>query len=274
MTKIYALANQKGGVGKTTTAVNLGAYLALGGMRVLLIDIDPQSNATSSLGFDKNNLPLSIYDALINKTPIREIILLTDHFCLELVPSSPALAGAEVEMVGLLAREHLLRKAIVPAIERYDYVLIDCPPSLGLLTINALTAAADGVIIPVQCEYLALEGLTLLIHTINLVRDNLNPRLEIRGMLMTMYDTRTNISKEVVEEVRKHFADKVFETLIPRNVRLSEAPSHGETILSYAPQSTGGSAYRTLARELIKGDAESGTSRIHNLPKFLLPRVQ
>jgi chromosome partitioning protein len=274
MSRIYALANQKGGVGKTTTAVNLGAYLALSGMRVLVIDFDPQANATSSLGFDKNNLPLSIYDALINKIPITETILLTDHFCLELVPSSPALAGAEVEMVSLLAREHLLHKAIAPVVERYDYVLIDCPPSLGLLTINALTAAADGVIIPVQCEYLALEGLTFLVHTVNLVQDNLNPGLRIRGLLMTMYDTRTNLSREVVEEVRKHFPDKVFDTIIPRNVRLSEAPSHGETILSYDPQSTGGAAYRTLARELIMGDEGLETSRIHDLPEFLLPRVQ
>ncbi len=253
MSKIYALANQKGGVGKTTTAVNLGAYLALSGMRVLLIDIDPQANATSSLGFDKNDLPLSIYDTLINNTPITEIILLTDHLCLELVPSSPALAGAEVELVGFLAREHLLRKAIAPVVERYDYVLIDCPPSLGLLTINALSAA-DGIIIPVQCEYLALEGLTQLTHTINLVRDNLNPGLKIRGLLMTMYDTRTNLSRQVVEEVRKHFADKVFDTFIPRNIRLSEAPSHGETILSYDPQSSGGLTYRDLAQELIMSD--------------------
>ncbi|MGA9349302.1 MAG: AAA family ATPase [Anaerolineae bacterium] len=257
MSKIYVLANQKGGVGKTTTAVNLGAYLALIGMRVLVIDIDPQANTTSSLGFDKNNLPLSIYDAIINKVPITETILLTNRLCLDLAPSSPALAGAEVEMVGLLAREYLLRKAIVPVIERYDYVLIDCPPSLGLLTINALSAAADGVIIPIQCEYLALEGLTLLIHTINLVRDNLNPRLKIRGLLMTMYDSRTNLSQQVVEEVRTHFADKVFDTIIPRNVRLSEAPSHGETILSYDPQSTGGLAYRALAQELIMGDEGS-----------------
>ncbi len=254
MSKIYALANQKGGVGKTTTTVNLGAYLAFNGMRVLLIDIDPQSNTTSSLGFDKNNLPLSIYDAIINKIPVTEIILLTDHFCLELVPSSPALAGAEVEMVGLLAREHLLRKAIAPVVERYDYVLIDCPPSLGLLTINALTAATDGIIIPIQCEYLALEGLTLLTNTINLVQDNLNPRLRIRGLLMTMYDTRTNLSKDVVEEVRTHFGDKVFDTIIPRNIRLSEAPSHGKTILSYDPQSAGGLTYRDLAQELIMGD--------------------
>lgn len=256
MTKIYALANQKGGVGKTTTAINLGAYLALSGMRVLLIDIDPQANATSSLGFDKNDLPLSTYDVIINKVPIAETILLTDHLCLELVPASPALAGAEVEMVSLLAREHLLRKAIAPVVERYDYILIDCPPSLGLLTINALTAT-DGVIIPVQCEYLALEGLTLLIHTINLVRDNLNHRLKIRGLLLTMYDTRTNLSRQVVDEVRAHFPDKVFETIIPRNVRLSEAPSHGKTILSYDPHSTGGLAYRDLAQELIKGDGWS-----------------
>ena len=256
MTRIYALANQKGGVGKTTTAVNLGAYLAFSGMRALLIDTDPQSNATSSLGFDKDNLPLSVYDAIINGVPVSQIILLTDHLCLELIPSSPTLAGAEVEMVGLLAREHLLRKAIAPVIERYDYVLIDCPPSLGLLTINALTAATDGVIVPVQCEYLALEGLSLLMHTINLVRDNLNPHLKIRGLVMTMYDTRTNLSREVVEEVRKHFPDKVFDTIIPRNIRLSEAPSHGESILSYDPQSAGGSAYGTLARELMAGDSE------------------
>ena len=258
MSKTYALANQKGGVGKTTTAINLGAYLALSGMRVLLIDIDPQANTTSSLGFDKNNLPLSIYDALINKIPLTEIILLTDHLCLELVPSTPALAGAEVELVGLLAREHLLRKAIAPVVERYDYILIDCPPSLGLLTINALTAATDGIIIPVQREYLALEGLTQLIHTINLVRDNLNPRSRIRGLLMTMYDTRTNLSRQVVEEVRTHFADKVFDTIIPRNIRLIEAPSHGETILSYDPQSSGGLTYRDLAQELIMGDEELG----------------
>jgi chromosome partitioning protein len=267
MSKIYALANQKGGVGKTTTAVNLGAYLALNGMRVLVIDVDPQANATSCLGLDKNNLPLSIYDALINKTPLTEIILLTDHFCLELVPSSPALAGAEVEMVGLLAREHLLRRAIAPVVERYDYVLIDCPPSLGLLTINALTAAADGVIIPVQCEYLALEGLTLLVHTINLVRENLNPDLRIRGLLMTMYDTRTNLARQVVEEVHKHFPDKVFNTIISRNVRLSEAPSHGETILSYDPQSTGGLTYRDLAQELIMGDEGSWNLKNSQSPK-------
>lgn len=266
MTKIYALANQKGGVGKTTTAINLGAYLALSGMRVLLIDIDPQANTTSSLGFDKNNLSPSIYDVIVNNTPVTDTILLTDHFCLELVPSSPALAGAEVEMVGLLAREHLLRKAIAPVVERYDYVLIDCPPSLGLLTINALTAAADGIIIPVQCEYLALEGLTQLTHTINLVRDNLNPGLEIRGLLMTMYDTRTNLSRDVVEEVRRHFADKVFDTIIPRNVRLSEAPSHGQTILSYAPQSSGGLTYRDLAQELMMGDERIRDSQDSPVP--------
>ena len=255
MSKIYALANQKGGVGKTTTAVNLGAYLALKGMRVLLIDMDPQSNATSSLGFDKNSLSLSIYDVLINKTPIIETITLTNHLCLELVPASPVLAGAEVELVGLLAREHLLRKAMAPAVRGYDYILIDCPPSLGLLTINALTAATDGIIIPVQCEYLALEGLTQLAHTVRLVRDNLNPRLRIRGLLMTMYDTRTNLSRQVVQEVRRHFPDRVFDTIIPRNVRLSEAPSHGETILSYDPKSPGGLTYRDLAQELIVGDA-------------------
>jgi len=248
-TKVYALANQKGGVGKTTTAVNLGAYLAASGERVLLVDIDPQANATSSLGIDKNSLPLSIYDVLINNVSLTEIITLTRRLHLDIAPSSPSLAGAQVEIVRLPGREHLLRKSLIPILDRYDYVLIDTPPSLGLLTVNALTAAADGVIIPIQCEYLALEGLTQLIHTINLVRETLNPRLTVAGILMTMYDVRTKLSQQVVDEVRKHFGSKVFSTIIPRSVRLSEAPSYGETILSYDPRSAGALAYQALAEE-------------------------
>jgi len=253
-TKVYALANQKGGVGKTTTAVNLGACLAAGGERVLLVDADPQANATSSLGIDKNRLSLSIYDVLINNVPLSEIITLTNRLRLDIAPSSPSLAGAQVEIVRLPDREHLLRKSLVSVLDRYDYVLIDSPPSLGLLTVNALTAAADGVLIPIQCEYLALEGLTQLIHTINLVRDNLNPRLTVAGILMTMYDVRTKLSQQVVDEVRKHFGSKVFSIVIPRSVRLSEAPSYGETILSYAPTSAGALAYQALAEELLNED--------------------
>jgi chromosome partitioning protein len=261
MTTIYAFANQKGGVGKTTTAVNLGAYLADGGWRVLVVDVDPQANATSSLGFAKNSLSLSTYDALINQVLCSQVVVPTNWPQLELLPSAPALAGAEVEMVYLLAREHLLRKALAPVTDSYDYVLIDSPPSLGLLTVNALTAAADGVIIPVQCEYLALEGLTELLRTIMLVRNDLNPRLYVRGLLMTMYDGRTNLSAQVVAEVRRHFKDRVFRTIIPRSVRLSEAPSYGEPILAYAPHSSGGLAYQAFAQELLNGDEGPGAGR-------------
>jgi len=254
MGKVYALANQKGGVGKTTTAVNLGAYLTTYGKRVLLIDIDPQANATSSLGIDKAKVNPSTYDVLINDVPLAQVILLADPLYFEIAPSAPALAGAEVEMVSMLAREHLLRKGMLSVLEAYDYLLIDCPPSLGLLTINALTATSDGVIIPIQCEYLALEGLSELLRTVKLVRDNLNPQLTVRGLLLTMFDNRTNLSHQVAEEVRGYFADKVFATVIPRNVRLSEAPSHGQSVLVYAPHSQGAQAYRALAEELIAED--------------------
>lgn len=255
MTKIYALANQKGGVGKTTTAINLGAYLALADQRVLIVDTDPQANATSSLGLDKNQLETSIYDALIRDAPLKRTILRNRDLGLFLVPSSPPLAGAEVELVSFLAREYRLQQALKPVAPSYDYVLIDCPPSLGLLTINALAAAKDGVIIPVQCEYLALEGLTQLHQTLELVRARLNPNLVVRGMLMTMFDGRTNLAQQVVEEVRRHFGDRTFRAVIPRSVRLSEAPSYGQPISTYAPRSAGAIAYAALARELLVGDA-------------------
>lgn len=256
MTKIYALANQKGGVGKTTTAINLGAYLARAGQRVLIVDVDPQANATSSLGLDKQQIETSIYDVLIREIPFKRVILRSPDLGIFLVPSSPSLAGAEVELVGMLAREYRLQEALNPVANGYDYVLIDCPPSLGLLTVNGLTAARDGVIIPVQCEYLALEGLTQLYQTIELVRTRLNPNLKVRGMLMTMFDGRTNLAQQVVAEVRRHFGERTFHAVIPRSVRLSEAPSYGQPISTFAPQSAGAIAYDALAQEILTGDVE------------------
>jgi len=254
MTRIYALANQKGGVGKTTTAVNLGAYLSTVGLKVLLVDVDPQSNATSSLGVDKMQVQLSTYQALVDGHPLAESISPTSWKRLYLAPSSPSMAGAEVELVNISARESLLREAITPIIDHYDYILIDSPPSLGLLTVNALTAALNGVIVPIQCEYLALEGLTSLLRTIQLIQENLNPTLTIRGILMTMYDPRTNLSRQVVEEVRQHFSRYVFKTLIPRNVRLGEAPSFGKPIMAYAPRCAGALAYQSLTLEILRTD--------------------
>ena len=254
MTKIYAVVNQKGGVGKTTSVINLGAFLADAGKRTLIIDIDPQANATSGLGLDKNNLSHSIYDLLLEETSFDEVVYDHELPNLTMLPSSPALSGAEVELVNAIGREYRLQKGLAAINGRFDYILIDCPPSLGLLTVNALTAARDGVIIPVQCEYLALEGLAQLAQTIELVRKYLNPKLIIRGLVMTMYDSRTNLSREVVEEVRTHFPGRVFRTIVPRNVRLSEAPSYGQPIGIYAPNSPGALAYQMLSKELVKGD--------------------
>lgn len=254
MTKIYAIANQKGGVGKTTSVISLCAYLANNGRRTLMVDMDPQANATSGFGINKYELTHSIYHLLLEEASPDEVLLTRQEHKVDVIPSHPSLAGAEVELVNAIGREYRLQKALEGINGRYDYILIDCPPSLGLLTVNGLTAARDGVIIPVQCEYLALEGLSQLTQTIALVQKYLNPQLQIRGLIMTMYDSRTNLSRQVVEEVRSHFPGKVFRTIVPRNVRLSEAPSFGQPINAYAPHSPGALAYKVLTAELVKGD--------------------
>jgi chromosome partitioning protein len=253
VTRIYTLVNQKGGVGKTTTAINLGAYLAKLALRVLIVDIDPQANATSSLGADKQSVKGGVYEALLGSA-VSPLILHNSALNISLLPSSPALAGAEVELVEEEQREFRLRGALEPLHERYDYILIDCPPSLGLLTVNGLVAGRDGVIIPVQCEYLALEGLGQLMQTIQRVRTGLFPEMKVRGLVMTMFDGRTHLSTDVVNEVRKHFPDQVFHAIIPRSIRLAEAPSYGLPISSYAPDSVGAKAYSLLAQELLTGD--------------------
>lgn len=254
MAIIYAIANQKGGVGKTTSTVNIAAYLADAGMRALLIDLDPQSNATSGFGYNKYEIKRSSYDVLLQTVSAEDAIVYHEAAKLWLLPANPSLSGAEVELVNEVAREYRLQQAISTISDAYDYILIDCPPSLSLLTINALTAATDGVIIPVQCEYLALEGLTQLSQTIQMVRKHLNRRLRVRGLVMTMYDARTNLSRQVVEEVRQHFPGLVFRAIIPRNVRLSEAPSYGQPINIYTPNSAGALGYKVLAAEIIQGD--------------------
>jgi chromosome partitioning protein len=243
-----ACANQKGGVGKTTTVVNLASYLALGSHRVLVIDLDPQGNATSGLGVDRSSIERSMYDAIVDEAPLSELIVQGTAEGVDIVPSAIALAGAEIELAAVAARERRLRRLVEPIAERYDVIFIDCPPSLGLLTVNALTAA-DAVLIPLQCEYYALEGLTQLLATIDLVRDNLNPRLDLDGIVLTMYDGRTNLSADVASEARRHLGAAVYETVIPRSVRLSEAPSHGLPVTRYAPDSKGAQAYAALARE-------------------------
>ncbi|NMC14350.1 MAG: ParA family protein [Chloroflexi bacterium] len=257
MGRVYTLVNQKGGVGKTTTAINLGAYMAMFGMRVLLIDLDPQANATSCLKIDKHTVKGGTYETILGANHPENFILHSPRLKLSLLPSSPALAGAEIELVSELGRESRLKQAIKTVIPRYDYILIDCPPSLGLLTLNGLIAAQNGVLIPVQCEYLALEGLGELTKTITRVRSALFPELTIRGVILTMYDGRTNLANDVVKEVQRYFPQQVFKAIIPRSIRLAEAPSYGLPISIYAPGSSGAAAYTALSQEILLGDGIS-----------------
>lgn len=254
MARIFSLVNQKGGVGKTTTAINLGAYLGYFGQRVLLVDLDPQANATSSLGIEKNTVKHGTYEVLIGSQPIAPNILHNPRLKISLLPSSPSLAGAEIELIDLESREYLLKRALAKVSDRYDYILIDCPPSLSLLTVNGLIAAESGVIIPVQCEYLALEGLGQLTQTIRKVQESLFPDLQIKGVVLTMYDGRTRLALDVVSEVQRHFSDQVYQTIIPRSVRLAEAPSYGTPISAFAPESTAAKAYAALAKEILAQD--------------------
>ena len=260
MGQTIACANQKGGVGKTTTVVNLGTYLALAGKRVLVVDVDPQGNATSGFGVDRSALPRTLYEALVEDVALEQVVVMTATSGVSLAPSSVELAGAEVELAGGDQRERRLRRLLLPARDEYDYILLDCPPSLGLLTVNALTAA-DSVLIPLQSEYYALEGLTQLIATVNLVRDHLNPGLEIAGVVLTMYDARTNLAADVAAEARRHLGGAVFETVIPRNVRLSEAPSFGLPIATYRPDSRGAESYAALASELLNRSSDRSIDR-------------
>ena len=253
MGQTIACANQKGGVGKTTTVVNLATYLALAGERILVVDLDPQGNATSGFGVDRSNLDLTVYDALVGGTDLGSTIVATGVDGCSLAPASVSLAGAEVELAGADQRERRLSRALGSVQARFDYVLLDCPPSLGLLTVNALTAA-ESVLIPTQCEFYALEGLSQLIATLNLVRDNLNPSLAIKGVVLTMYDARTNLSADVAAEVRRHLGDAVLDTVIPRSVRLSEAPSFGMPVAMYRNDSRGAVAYAELAAEIRRRD--------------------
>ena len=255
MSKVIAICNQKGGVGKTTTAINLSTFLAIAGKKVLLIDIDPQGNATSGLGIDKATLAASIYNVILDQLSPNNATVQTQIQNLWLIPSNISLTGAEIELVGIMGREYKLKKALAEIRDAYDFILIDCPPSLGLLTINALSAA-NSALIPIQCEYYALEGLGQLINTINLVKDNLNPELAIEGVLLTMADYRTNLTSEAIEEVKRFFKEKVFKTIIPRSIKLSEAPGFGKPIHLYDKNSIGARTYLSLANEIL-GEAIS-----------------
>jgi chromosome partitioning protein len=262
MARILAITNQKGGVGKTTTAVNLGAALARRGRRVLLVDVDPQGNTTSGLGIEKSDLECCIYDAVLGSKPVTSVLVGTSVSGLDLVPATLRLAGAEVELVSALARERRLAKALAPLLESYDFILIDCPPSLGLLTMNAL-AAAQGVLVPIQCEFYALEGLGQLMQVVEMVREHLNPDLAVQGVLLTLYDSRLNLSEQVAEEVRRHFGPLVYHTVIPRNVKLAEAPSFGKPVIEYDAGSRGARAYLELAREVDENEeARLGTRSV------------
>lgn len=250
MARVISVANQKGGVGKTTTTVNLGACLAYSGKKVLLIDIDAQGNATSGVGIRKADVGKDIYDVLVNETPIQEVVMATSRENLSIVPATIQLAGAEIELTNQLSRETRLKTALKKVRAEYDYILIDCPPSLGHLTINSFTAS-DSILIPVQCEYYALEGLSQLLNTVRLVQKHFNKDLRIEGVLLTMLDARTNLGYEVVDEVKKYFRERVYKTIIPRNIRLSEAPSHGLSIIDYDPRSKGAEVYLELAKEVL-----------------------
>ncbi|MCL6558279.1 MAG: AAA family ATPase [Firmicutes bacterium] len=250
MGKTIAIANQKGGVAKTTTAVNLGAWISLMGQKVLLVDIDPQGNATTGVGVDKDQVEKCIYDVLMNGLPAQEVITASAVENLDLIPATIELAGAEVELVGVVEREKVLKKVLRDIKDRYDFIFIDCPPSLGLLTLNALTAA-DSLIIPIQCEYYALEGLGQLMNTFKIVQQHLNKELTLEGVLLTMFDGRTNLAIQVVDEVKKYFREKVYRSIVPRNVRLSEAPSHGKPVMVYDKRSRGAEVYHDLAKEVM-----------------------
>lgn len=261
MSKIITICNQKGGVGKTTTAINLSTALAIAGSKVLLVDIDPQGNATSGIGIDKSDILRSAYHVIMDESPLNEVIIATQVKNLDLIPSNINLTGAEVELVGLMSREHRLKKTLQPAKASYDYIMIDCPPSLGLLTINGLTAS-DSVLVPIQCEYYALEGLGQLMKTINLVKENLNPELDIEGILLTMADYRTNLTREVIDEVKKYFSsdssykNKVYQTIIPRSIKLTESPGFGKPIALYDSTSQGAVRYNELAQEILNNNSQ------------------
>ncbi len=276
MGRIICIANQKGGVGKTTTAINLSAALALLGHKTLLIDSDPQGSATSGVGIPMSSVSTSVYDVLLGERSVAEVALASSVENLSVLPANRDLIGAEIELVPLLAREHRLAEALAKVRDNFDFILIDCPPSLGLLTLNGLTAA-DSVLVPLQCEYYALEGLSALMQTIELIRKRLNPQLSIEGLVLTMFDTRNSLSHQVADEVRQHFAKEVFETIVPRNVRLSEAPSHGLPAVVYDPTSRGAEAYQAVARELLQrrglaSEAEAA-HRTQSAPEGIDPAV-